>query len=144
VTKPIRIAIADPNSHFIAQLTDYLWQCTQIQVVGTAADGPGAVEVCAETLPDVIVLNLQLPIVDGVKTTQALLNLSAQLGILVMSEFEADDYALQAIKMGARGFLSKSASLEAIAQAIEQINQGDVCIPSGLASLMLSEFDRLA
>jgi len=144
VTKPIRTVIADEDPQFVSALTTYLRQIPEIQVVGTAADGPGAIEICADTLPDVAVISLQLPVIDGVRTTQAILDANAQTGILTTSCSDADDYALQAIKYGARGYLRKNNSPEAIAHAIRAIYEGEVCIPSGLASLMLSEFDRLA
>jgi DNA-binding NarL/FixJ family response regulator len=143
VGKPIRTIIVDEDDQFVTKLATYLQQHPEIQVVGTASDGPGATEICLETLPDVVVLSLQLPVVDGVKTTQAILDINAQTGILIVASVDANDYVLRAIKMGAKGYLRKTDSLETIVQAIKHIYEGDVYVPSELASLVLSEFDRL-
>ena len=142
--KPIRIVIADEDYQFVSGLAERIQRHPEIQVVGTASDGPGAAEVCADTLPDVVVVDLQLPVVDGVKTTQAILAINAQTGVLAISAVDADDYALQAIKIGARGHVCQSDSIETIVKAIHNIHEGDVYLPSELASLVLNEFDQLS
>lgn len=141
--KPIRAVIADGDRQFVAKLILYFQQHPQIQVVGTVADGPGAVDLCAETLPDVVLLALDLPMVDGVKTTRAILDINTQTRVLILSATVANDYALQAIKMGAKGYMQKLEPPEVIAQAVCRVYEGDFYISSELASLMLHEFDRL-
>ena len=141
--KQIRTVIADDDQQFLAQLTACLSVSDNVEVVGTAIDGQGAIDLCLDTLPDVVILALTLPLVDGAKATRAILDINAQTGVLIIGEDAANDYALQAIKMGAKGYLQKQDSAETIYAAICQVYDGDVYIPSDLASLMLHEFDRL-
>lgn len=141
--KRIRAVIADADRQFVARLASYFQQHPQIQVVGAVSDGPGAVDLCAETLPDVVLLALDLPMVDGVKTTRAILDVNAQTRVLIVAATAADDYVLRAIKMGAKGCVRKLEPSEIIAQAVCRVYEGDFYISSELASLMLHEFDRL-
>ena len=142
----IRIVIANSDHLFVDKLAAFLQAQTNIQVVGTAFDGPGAIELCADTLPDVALLGLHLPGVDGIKSARSILGTNAQISILIIASGQnngADEYALQALKTGTRGYLPPSASLTTVAQAIQQVYDGGVYLPAGLASLMLNEFDRL-
>lgn len=144
MANPIRTVIADENQQFVTKLVNRLQQYAEIQVVGTASEGQGVLDICADALPDVVILALDLPVIDGVRATRAVLDVNAQTGVLIIGAAAADEYALQAIKMGAKGYLQKQDSLENIYQAICQVYEGDVYIPSELASLMLHEFDRLS
>ena len=146
MSKTIRLVIANSDHLFVDKLAAFLQPQWNIQVVGTAFDGPGAIEICADTLPDVALLSLYLPGVDGIKAAKSILDANAQTGILIVAPRQAngaDEYALQALKIGAKGYLPASTPLTTMAQAIQQVYEGDVYLPSELASLMLSEFDRL-
>ncbi len=146
MSKTIRVVIANSNHLFVDKLVASLQLQLNIQVVGTAFDGPGAIEVCADTLPDVALLGLHLSGVDGIRAAKSILNANAQTGILIVASRQTngvDEYALQALKIGAKGYLPSSAPLTTVARAIQQVYEGGVYLPSELASLMLSEFDRL-
>ncbi|HHJ06540.1 MAG TPA: response regulator transcription factor [Anaerolineae bacterium] len=146
MSKTIRLVIANSDPLFVDRLATSLHPQWNIQVVGTAFDGPGAIETCADTLPDVVLLSLYLPGVDGVKAAKSILDTNAQTGILIVASPQANsanEYALQALKIGAKGYLPASTPLTTVAQAIQQVYEGDVYLPSELASLLLSEFDRL-
>lgn len=146
MSKTIRVVIANSDHLFVDKLAASLQPQLNIQVVGTAFDGPGAIEICADTLPDVALLGLYLPGVDGIRAAKSILDTNIQTGILIVASHQtngADEYALQALKIGARGYLPPSTPLTTVARAIQQVYEGDVYLPSELASLMLSEFDRL-
>ena len=146
MSRAIRVVIASSSRLFVDKLAAFLQPQTNIQVVGTAFDGPGAIELCADTLPDVALLGLHLPGVDGIKSARSILGANAQIGILIIVSRQnngADEYALQALKTGAKGYLPPFTSLTTVARAIQQVYEGGVYLPSNLALLMLSEFDRL-
>jgi DNA-binding NarL/FixJ family response regulator len=135
VGKQIRTVIADQNEERQLAMLTLLRQQSHIQVVGTASDGPGAAEICYETWPDVVVLNLSLPVVDGVKTTQSILDHNAQTAVLIIANVEGDAYALEALKMGAKGYLHHlQLPLELVA-AITALYQGQHYLPPHLAAL---------
>ncbi|OQY28709.1 MAG: hypothetical protein B6243_11835 [Anaerolineaceae bacterium 4572_5.2] len=124
VGKIIRVVIANSDHSFVDKLVTSLQSQLNIQVVGTAFDGPGATEICADTLPDVALLSLHLPGVDGIKAAKSILDTNAQTEILIVASHQinsVDEYALQALKMGAKGYLPLSASPGVVAQAIQQV-----------------------
>ena len=120
----IRTVIAASDETFVTELSDSLHKIEDLQVVGIASDGPGVIQVCRDTLPDVVILSLHLPVVDGVKATQAIVQQNAQTAVLIIADLNDQDYALQAIKMGAKGYLWRESMVTYLAQAINHINQG--------------------
>lgn len=105
-----------------------------IEVVGTAFDGPRVLEICQETWPDIVVLALELPVVDGVKTIEALLEQDARLGIVLMAATPSDDYARQALKQGARAYLLNRQVATQLPAAIHQVFAGHIYLPAELVA----------
>lgn len=133
MSKPIKIIVADNDDKFVTNLITYLQSHPTIQIIGVAIDGPGILELYQETWADVVIVSLKLPIVDGIRITQALLKHNAQLGVLVLAPIIDNDYVLEAMKRGARGYLAKTVPLTAIVRAIEVIYKGSVYFPAELA-----------
>jgi len=145
VNRPIRIVIADGDQQFAQQIGDCLAQTSQIQLVGIAWDGPSLIECCAEIFPDIVLLDLQLPVIDGIKVIASILRADPQIGILTTSSVaDQEDYGLYAIKLGAKGYLPKSDLPDNIISVIHQIFEGGVYVSSKLASQVLKEFESLA
>jgi DNA-binding NarL/FixJ family response regulator len=116
------------------------------EVVATAADGAEAVRRAPAARPDVVVLDLQLPLLSGVEVTRALMSSGIEPlpRVLVLSASGEHDDVLEAVKAGATGYLVKSASREELLSAVERTAQGEAVFTPGLAGLVLGEFRRLA
>jgi DNA-binding NarL/FixJ family response regulator len=144
--KPIRLLIAHPDINFSRKLQVFLDQQEDMQTVDIVRDGPGAVESCRQTLPDLVLLDLRLPVLDSIHTIQAILAQNERIKILSISAISNDRYAIEAIKAGARGYIERNGreDFEAIAGAIRQIANGEVVLNPNLASTILQEFYRLA
>lgn len=140
--KRIRTLIADQDCEFSKNLSIFLNQQRDIQVVAIVRDGHGAVISCKETLPDLVVMDLRLPVVDSVRAIQSIVAQNEFAKILAVSSNPDDRYAIEAVKAGACGFIVKNGSgtFNEIAIAVRQIAIGEVVINSTLASHILREF----
>jgi DNA-binding NarL/FixJ family response regulator len=139
----IRILIADNDINFAKNLKHALEQQPDLRVVDIARDGQGVVQGCREELPDVVVLDLHLPVLDSVKTIRRIIAQNEELRILTMSALINDRYALEAVKAGACGHIQKECPLDIMANTIRQVAGGEVCVNPALAASILEEFHRL-
>jgi DNA-binding NarL/FixJ family response regulator len=116
------------------------------EVVATAGDGPEAVRRATAARPEVVVLDLQLPLLSGVEVTKALmaLDVDPKARVLVLSASGEHADVLEAVKAGATGYLVKSASREELLAAVASTAKGEAVFTPGLAGLVLGEFRRLA
>ena len=111
-----------------------------LSVVGTAGDGAKAVRVCTAVRPDVLVCDLQMPGLDGVAVTAAVVPLGVRVLVLSASGEQAD--VLEAVKAGATGYLVKSASAAELVDAVRRTAAGEAVFTAGLAGLVLGEYRR--
>jgi DNA-binding NarL/FixJ family response regulator len=115
-----------------------------LTVVATASDGAEAVRRAAAVRPDVVVTDLQMPVVDGVEATRQVVAASPGTRVLVLSASGEHADVLEAVKAGATGYLVKSASAAELVEAVRRTAAGDPVFTAGLAGLVLGEFRRLA
>ncbi len=143
---PIRVVIADNNAGFSESLVDFLSQQPAVKVIDHVRDGQGAVNICKEALPDVVLMDLHLPVLDSIRAIQAILTQNDRIKILGMSSDPHDRYAVEAIKAGASGCLHKHCqpSHQAIFTAIQEVVKGDVLVNPDLATSILQEFHRFS
>src|SRR4051812_16748338 len=113
-------------------------------VVATAADGGEAVRRAPAARPEVVVLDLQLPVLSGVEVTRALVAADPTVRVLVLSASGEHADVLEAVKAGATGYLVKSASREELLDAVERTALGEAVFTPGLAGLVLGEYRRLS
>jgi DNA-binding NarL/FixJ family response regulator len=134
MTEPIRVLIADDHPVFRDGLATLLAPHPDIEVVGRAADGAEAVALAGELRPDVIVMDIQMPEVNGIEATRRVLAADPSVGVLVFTMGEDDSTLLSAMRAGARGYLVKGASQEEVTRAITSVHAGGVVFGSSLAS----------
>jgi DNA-binding NarL/FixJ family response regulator len=142
--KPIRLLIADNDTLFSKAFNDFLDKEEDIRVVNLVRDGHGVLNACKESLPDVVLIDLHLPVLDSIKTIQSVVAQNEHIKILGISSIPDDRYAVAAIKVGAHGYVEKNGpdSYEVIASAIRQVAVGEVVLNSTLASHILREFSE--
>ncbi len=142
--EPIKVLIVDDHTLFRRGIADVLAGQQDLVVVGEATDGLEAIEKTKQLVPDVVLMDLNMPHCNGLEATQALQSQMPQVHILVLtvSDDEADLFA--AVKFGARGYLLKKAEPEELVLAITSVAQGGVMVTPLMATKLLTEFKELA
>jgi len=136
--EPIRVLIADDHPVVRRGMGALLASLDGVQVVGEVADGAAAVREAQLNRPDVVVMDLQMPVLDGVAATRRLAAAVPETAVLVLTMFEDDEAVFAAMRAGARGYLLKGAEQEQILAAIRSVVAGQVVIGPGVATRLLN------
>lgn len=133
MTEPVRVLIADDHPVFRDGLASLLGTQPDVTVVGTAADGAEAVALATELSPDVVVMDLQMPELNGIDATRRIAETRPEIRVLVFTMGEEDGTVLAAMRAGARGYLVKGASQDEVARAISTVHAGGLVFGASLA-----------
>jgi DNA-binding NarL/FixJ family response regulator len=144
VTEPIRVLVADDHPLFRDGLIALLHDEPDTELTGTAATGTEAVDLARETQPDVVVMDLQMPGLNGIEATRRIVADSPHIAVLVLTMFDDDDSIFSALRAGARGYLLKGADREQIRCGIQAAANGEVIFGAQLAERMLGYFTAAA
>jgi len=138
----VRVLVADDQEIVRTGLTMILNAQPDIEVVGEAADGRRAVELARRLRPDVCLLDIRMPGMDGIEATRALAgpSVAEPLAVVVITTFDLDDYVYAALRAGARGFLLKEAGPALLAQAVQAAASGDALIAPSVTTRLLKAF----
>ncbi len=139
MSKKIRILIADDHAIVRKGIRALLTTEPDIEVIGEAGNGAEAVALALKTSPDVILMDLVMPKVDGIEATRQISEQQPGARILVLTSFAADDKVFPAIKAGALGYLLKDSGPEALVQAIHQVYRGEPSLEPSIARKVLTE-----
>jgi len=140
----VRILLVDDHPIYRDGLEVLLGSIAGFDVVAVAGDGAAAVEAAREHRPDVIVMDIQMPVMDGIEATNRIVTSDPDAGIIVLTMSEDDESIFQAMRAGARGYLLKAANQEDITLAIRAVAAGGVIFGSAVASRMSDYFARAA
>jgi DNA-binding NarL/FixJ family response regulator len=141
---PIRVLVVDDHPVWRDGVRSDLEGAGVASVVGEASDGGEAVELARTEMPDVVIMDLNLPTVKGSEATRRIVEESPHVRVLVLSASGEEADVLEAVKAGARGYLLKSATSEEIVDAVRRVHGGEAVFTPSLAGLVLDEFQRLA
>ena len=144
MTEAIRILIADDHPIVRQGLATVLNQEDDLEVVGLAENGVRAVSLARELLPDVILMDLQMPEMDGVEAIQLIKEEAEGIGIIILTTYDTDDYIFRGIEAGARAYLLKDSPPEEVLKAIRAVHKGESLIQPRVASRLLDRFSQLA
>ena len=139
----IGVLIVDDISDTRENLSKLLMFERDIEVVGTAGSGPEALEVARRLYPDVVLMDINMPDVDGITATRAILSEFPRTSVVILTMYREDDYAFQAVRAGARGYLLKNAGSQDVVRAVRVTSQGASMIDPTLVPSLLREFHRL-
>ncbi|MEV0629007.1 response regulator transcription factor [Nonomuraea wenchangensis] len=140
----IRVLIADDQGMVRTGFTVFLSAQPDIQVVGEAADGREAVRRAAELAPDVVLMDVRMPVMNGLEATRELLAGGGRSPkVLILTTFDLDDYVYEALRAGASGFLLKDASAAQLAEAVRVVAAGDALLAPQVTRRLIHEFARL-
>jgi DNA-binding NarL/FixJ family response regulator len=139
----LRVLIADDHPLFRKGLGGVLAAVTEIEVVGEAATGEEAIQLAAELQPDVILMDLTMPGVNGLEATRRILETSPLMGILVLTMSEDDDSLFAAMRAGARGYLLKGVDQTEVLRAIQAVSSGEAIFSPSIAQRLIQYFATL-
>lgn len=128
----IRVLLVDDQNIVREGLSSLLQTQPDLKIVGEAANGKEAVERSLELQPDVVLMDVRMPIMDGVAAIRTLTEQAPQIKVLVLTTFDDDEYVTQAMTYGAKGYLLKDTPSAELAQAIRAVNQGYTQLGPGL------------
>jgi DNA-binding NarL/FixJ family response regulator len=143
---PIRVLVADDQAMVRGGFSMILGAAGDIDVVGEAEDGERAVAESARLRPDVVVMDIQMPNLDGVAATRRILALGGGPAprVLVVTTFDIDEYVYEALRAGASGFLLKNSPPEELVRAIHVVAAGDALLSPSVTRRLVEEFGRRA
>jgi DNA-binding NarL/FixJ family response regulator len=131
--EPIRVVLADDHPAFRSGLRFMLSQTPGVAVVGEAADGQDVVRLARELRPDVVIMDVNMPGMNGIDATRQVVADDPQVGVLVLTMLEDDDSVFQAMRAGARGYLLKGADQDDIERAVAAVARGEAIFGPDLA-----------
>ena len=141
--KKIRVLIVDDQMLMRQGLQTLLDLENDIQVVGQASDGTEAVSVVAHTKPDVVLMDVRMPRLNGVEATRQIRAQTPQTQVIILTTFDDDEYVFEGLRAGAMGYLLKDVSAEDLTDAIRRVARGEALIQPSIARKVVSEFARL-
>ena len=137
MTGPIRVLVADDQRVVREGLSTLLGLITGIEVVGTAADGNEALALAIQLRPDVVLMDLRMPRCDGIEATRRLRQHDAGIKVLVLTTYVDDRSVIDALRAGARGYLTKDAGATEIRHALERVTAGQPAIDPAVQQHLL-------
>lgn len=141
--EPVKILIADDHPLFRDGLRTLLHSVTEVDLLGEASSGREAVELAASLQPDVILMDLNMPGMNGIDATREIIRTSPHIGILVFTMFDDDDSVFAAMRAGARGYLLKGANQEETLRAIRVVAYGEAIFSPSIAQRLMHYFASL-
>jgi DNA-binding NarL/FixJ family response regulator len=140
----IRVLIADDHTLFREGLESLLASVPEIEVVASVEDGLKAIEAAANFQPDVILMDLQMPQVNGIDATRKIVETSPHIGVIVVTMFEDDDSVFSAMRAGARGYILKGADQSEMLRALRAVARGEALFGPSIATRLMNFFSAPA
>ena len=138
--QPTRVMVADDHSLFRYGLKAMLANAEGFEVVGEANTGEEAVEKVAELEPDIVLMDIQMPGINGIEATRRILETNPRVGVVVVTMFEDDDSVFAAMRAGARGYVLKGADVEEVLKVLGAVAEGEAHFGPEIARRLMGFF----
>jgi DNA-binding NarL/FixJ family response regulator len=149
MSKPIRVGLVDDQALFRAGIRMLVSSQPDLEFVGEAGNGVDGIAMAAESRPDVVLMDIRMPVMDGIESTRAILTAAEKRGgqvprIIVLTTFDLDEAATRAIRGGASGFVLKDADPEFLLAAIRTVHAGNAVIAASATRELFEHFNGSA
>lgn len=140
----IKILIADDQSLFREALKTLLSAYPGLDIVGDASNGEEALRLAFTLAPDIVLMDLRMPIMDGVEATRKIVKLGKNIKVIVLTTFDDDETVFEGLRAGAVGYLLKDVSAEKLIEAIRTTAKGEYFLLPSITAKVVSEFSRIS
>lgn len=141
--KTLRIVLADDHTVVRSGLRALLERHQNFEVVGEAENGRDVVTLCASLRPDIVVMDVGMPLLNGIEAAAALLKQSPSTGVIVLSMYSDESYVMRALKAGARGYLLKDSAAPDLLSAIDAVSNGRSFFSPSIRALLAEDYVRV-
>lgn len=138
---PVRVAVAD-DQELVRTGLELVLAARGLDIVGTAADGREAVDLARRTSPDVILMDIRMPVLDGIAATRAIVAADLPTRVLVLTTYDLDAYVYEALRAGAAGFLLKATAPDRLVEGVHTVAAGDSLLAPSLTRRLIEEHVR--
>lgn len=142
--KIIKVLLVDDQALFREGLRTLLEVQQDIEIVGEASNGEEALRLAATTQPEVILMDLRMPVMDGVTATRRIRDLFPAIHVIVLTTFDDDETVFDGLRAGAMGYLLKDVTSEKLCEAIRAASRGEYFMQPSITAKVMSEFTRMA
>lgn len=143
MTDPVRLLLVDDQRLMREGLRTLLEMEPGLQVAGEASNGQEGLDAYASLLPDVVLMDVRMPVLDGVEATRRLRARWPAARVIILTTFDDDEYVFEGLRAGAAGYLLKDVSIHELAEAIHTVMAGGVLIEPSVARKVVAEFARM-
>ncbi len=138
----IRVLIADDHPFYREGVRTMLGAVSGIEAIGEAATGEEAIAAAARLQPDVVLMDIKMPGINGIEATRRIVQTRPHIGVLVVTMFDDDDSVFAAMRAGARGYLLKDAALDEVVRAVTAVARGEAIFSPAIAQRLMGYFSR--
>lgn len=138
MARPVRVLIADDHPLFRDGLKSSLGSMPECTIVGEAGDGPEAVRQALRLRPDVVLMDIGLPVLDGIAATRQIVNDQPGIRVLIVTMHEDDASVVAAVRAGARGYVVKGSTAQDVLRAVRAVAEGEVLVGAAVADRLVS------
>jgi DNA-binding NarL/FixJ family response regulator len=142
-TRPVRVLICDDHPMFREGIRALISAAPDLEVAGEADTGDAALDLVCSAYPDVVLMDLQMPKLNGIEATRAVVQTSPNIAVLMLTMFDDDSSVFAAMRAGARGYVLKGAGQEELLLAIHAVAHGEAIFSAGIARRLMVYFSNL-
>jgi DNA-binding NarL/FixJ family response regulator len=144
VREKIKILLADDHALFREGLRSLLEDQDDIEIVGEAEDGLEAIKLVPQLNPTIVLMDINMPVINGVEATRAILRDNQQVDVIILTMYPQDEHVFEALKAGAKAYLLKDTRSRKLLEVIRNVSKGQAVIDAEMTARLLNEFRRLA
>lgn len=138
--EPIRILLADDHNVLRQGIAQVLESQADMRIIAQARNGQEAVTLASENMPDIVLMDINMPELDGVEATRQIKETHPEIQIIILTMYQVDNFIFEAIKAGASGYLLKEVEMEDLLDAVRSVARGEAVLDPALAGKVLEEF----